>query len=171
MRGPVEIIPLGHADSLPRAAWLAPLSVVLGSMLTLVPVVATVPLLPPFGLMMLLGWRLLRGDSLPVWAPVPLGFFDDMLSGQPLGSAMLLWTVCVLVIDVIDTRLVWRDFWQDWLIASGAIGFCLIAGRTIAAPFAAHVDTALCFQILVACALFPLVTRLCARLDRDVKKR
>ena len=51
--------------------------------------------------------------------PLPLGLFDDLVSGQPLGSAMLLWTLCFLAIDVLEQRLVWRDFWQDWLIAVG----------------------------------------------------
>ena len=161
---------MGQSEKPPRAVWLAPLSVMLGSLMTLVPVVAVVPFLPPFGLMVLLGWRMLRGDSMRVWVPVLLGLFDDLVSGQPLGSAMLLWTLCVLAIDVLDTRLVWRDFWQDWLIASGAIGFCLIAGRLVASPFGAHVDTALLLQILASAALFPLIYRLCAWLDRDVRK-
>ena len=165
------LLPLGHSDKMPRAVWLAPLSVMLGSMMTLLPIVATVPFLPPFGLLMLLGWRMVRGDSMRVWMPVLLGLFDDMLSGQPLGSAMLLWTLCVLAIDVLDTRLVWRDFWQDWLIASGAIAFCLIAGRLVATPFSAHVDTALLFQALISAALFPVAARLCAWLDRDTKRR
>ncbi|OSZ66886.1 rod shape-determining protein MreD [Sphingomonas sp. IBVSS2] len=156
---------------MPRSIWLAPLSVVLGSMTTLLPVVATVPFLPPFGLMMLLAWRLMRGDSMKVWMPVPLGFFDDMLSGQPLGSAMLLWSAAVLMVDVLDTRLVWRDFWQDWLIAGGAIAFVLIGGRLVAAPFTAHVDTALLIQILISAALFPVVARFCAWLDRDKKRQ
>ncbi len=168
---PSDFIPLGRSERMPRAVWLAPLSVMLGSMATLFPIVATVPLLPPFGLMMLLGWRLVRGDSMKVWAPVLLGFFDDMLSGQPLGSAMLLWTVCVLIVDVLDTRLVWRDFWQDWLIAGGAIAFCLIAGRLVATPFTAHVDTALLLQIVISAALFPVIARFCAWLDRDTKRR
>lgn len=167
---PVEFVPLGQPDRRPRATWLAPLSVMLGSLVTLVPVVAVVPFLPPFGLLMLLGWRMMRPDAMRVWAPVPLGFFDDLVSGQPLGSAMLLWTLSRLMIDVLDTRLVWRDFWQDWLIASGAIGFCLIAGRLVAAPFSAHVDTAMLLQIVISAALFPLVSRLCAWFDRDVQK-
>ncbi|ATY34444.1 rod shape-determining protein MreD [Sphingomonas psychrotolerans] len=161
---------MGQTEKPPRAVWLAPVSVMLGSLMTLLPVVAVVPFLPPFGLMVLLGWRMLRGDSMRVWVPVLLGFFDDMVSGQPLGSAMLLWTICVLAIDVLDTRLVWRDFWQDWLIASGAIGFCLIAGRLVASPFGAHVDTALLLQALASAALFPLIYRLCAWFDRDVRK-
>ncbi|MEI9852253.1 MAG: rod shape-determining protein MreD [Sphingomonas sp.] len=167
---PVEYVPLGRSERPPRARWLAPLSVAIGSLVTILPVIATFPFLPPFGLLMLLGWRMHRADSLKVWAPVPLGLIDDLVSGQPLGSAMLLWTLCFLAIDVLDTRLVWRDFWQDWLIAAGAIGFCLIAGRLVAAPIGAHVDTAIILQVVASAALFPLVTRLCAWLDRDVRK-
>lgn len=165
-----DFIPLGRSEKLPRSIWLAPLSVVLGSMMTLLPVVATVPFLPPFGLMMLLGWRLVRGDAMKVWMPVPLGFVDDVLSGQPLGSAMVLWTLAILMVDVLDTRLVWRDFWQDWLIASGAIAMVLVGGRLIAVPFSAHVDTALLLQIVVSAALFPVIARFCAWLDRDKKQ-
>jgi rod shape-determining protein MreD len=163
-------VPLGRTEERSRASWLAPLSVVLGSMVTILPIVATFPFLPPFGLLMLIGWRLQRADALKVWTAAPLGLVDDLFSGQPLGSAMLLWTLCFIGIDVLDTRLVWRDYWQDWLIASGAVGFCLIAGRLIATPFVAHVDTALLLQIIVCCALFPLISRLCARLDREPQK-
>lgn len=166
----MELVPLGHSDRPPRARWLAPLSVMLGSLMTLLPIVTSFPVLPPFGLLLLLGWRMTRGDSMRVWASVPLGLFDDLVSGQPMGSAMVLWTSCILVIDVLDTRLVWRDFWQDWLIAAGAIIFCLAIGRLIAVPMSAHVDTALVLQILASAALFPLIYRLCAWFDSDVKK-
>ena len=159
-------IPLGRTEERSRAVWLAPLMVVLGSMLALLPMVATFPFMPPFGLLMLLAWRLHKVEALKVWAPLPLGLFDDLLSGQPLGSAMTFWTLCFIAIDVLDTRLVWRDYWQDWLIASGAIGFCLIAGRIVATPFTAHVDTALLLQIVVTAALFPLFTRFVTWLDR-----
>jgi rod shape-determining protein MreD len=164
---PGDYVPLGRREERPRGAWMAPLTTIIGSLVTILPMVATVPFLPPFGLLMLLAWRLLRPNVLAPWAPVLLGLFDDLVSGQPIGSAMLLWTFCFLVVDVIDTRLVWRDFWQDWLIAAGAFGFCLIAGRLIASPLGAHVDTALLLQIIMCAALFPLVTRLCARLDPD----
>ena len=168
---PAEYLPLGRSERRARATWLAPASVVAGSMVTILPFVATVPFLPPFGLLMLLGWRLHRNDVFRPWVPVLLGFVDDLVSGQPLGNSMLLWTLCFLAVDVLDTRLVWRDFWQDWLIATGAIGFVLIAGRLVAAPFAAHVDTALLLQIVVSAALFPLVAQLCARLDREPRRR
>ena len=162
---PVRPTILGQSEQRPRGRWRVPVSIAMGSLATILPIVATVPILPPFGLMMMLGWRLRRSDALPPWSAALFGLFDDLVSGQPLGSAMLLWTMCFLAIDVIDTRLVWRDFWHDWLIASGAIAFCLIAGRLLASSFGAHVDTVMLFQIVVAAAFFPLIVRLCAILD------
>ncbi|MGN5374138.1 rod shape-determining protein MreD [Sphingomonas hankookensis] len=139
-------------------------SILAGSLVTLLPVVATVPFLPPFGLLMFLSWRLLRPGALPVWAAAPLGMFDDLVSGQPLGSAVLLWQLCSLMLDLVDTRLVTRDFWQDWLLAGGAIALCLVAGRAFATSLSAHVDTVLLFQTIVSVALFPAATRLCTAL-------
>ncbi|MDJ0277917.1 rod shape-determining protein MreD [Sphingomonas sp. 2R-10] len=140
------------------------LSILAGSLMTLIPVIATVPFLPPCGLLMFLAWRLLRPGTLPVWAAAPLGLFDDLVSGQPLGSAMLLWQVCSLMLDLVDTRLFARDFWQDWLLAGGAVALCLFAGRVFATGLSAHVDTVLLFQTFVSVALFPAATRLCTAL-------
>jgi rod shape-determining protein MreD len=165
-----EVIPMGQDEAPPRALWLAPLSVLLGSLVTLVPVIATVPFLPPFGLLMLLGWRLHRFDALRVWSPVALGLFDDIVSGQPLGFAMCFWTLCFLVIEVVDTRLLWRDFWQNWLIAAGALGGCLLVGRFVATPFSAHVDTVLLLQIATAILFFPVIAKLCGWLDQDYRR-
>lgn len=141
-------------------------SVMIGSLATIWPLVASFPVLPPLGLMLLVGWRLTRPGTFTIWAPLPLGLFDDLFSGQPLGSAMLLWTMCFLAIDLIDQRLAFPDFRQDWMVAAGAIGFCLIGGRLIAAPFGAHVDTVLVLQIMASVLLYPLAARLCVRLDR-----
>lgn len=162
VRGPFDEAPDSTATRLIPA-----ISVLIGSALTLWPIIASVQILPPFGLLMLLGWRLTRTESLRVWAPLPLGLFDDLVSGQPLGSAMVLWTLCFFMIDLIDQRVVYRDFWQDWLIAGGAIGFCLILGRLVASPLAAHVDTVLLLQVAISVLLFPLAARLCVLLAGD----
>ncbi|MDQ2877815.1 MAG: rod shape-determining protein MreD [Pseudomonadota bacterium] len=164
----------GPFDEAPIAGWrltIPAASVMLGSIVTIWPFMASFPVLPPFGLLMLLGWRLLRPGLFRIWAPLPLGLFDDLFSGQPLGSAILLWSLCFFAIDLFDQRLVYRDFWQDWLVASGAIAFCLITGRLIASPFSAHVDTVLLLQILIAVMLFPFISRLCAWLDRKREAR
>ncbi|MES2754196.1 MAG: rod shape-determining protein MreD [Pseudomonadota bacterium] len=155
-------------DDAPPALGLrarAPVSVMLASLVTILPFVATFPVLPPFGLMLLLGWRLRRPDALPIWAPLPLGLFDDLASGQPLGSAIVLWTFAFFSIDLIERRVMLRGFWQDWLIAAGGITAALIGGRLIAAPLGAHVDTVLLIQISVSILLFPVAASLCGRLD------
>lgn len=148
------------------AFWVIPIaSVIAGSLITILPMIATFPVLPPLGLMTLLAWRLLRPEWMRIWSPLPFGLFDDLVSGQPLGSAILLWTLAFLTVDLLDRRLVSRDFWQDWVLASGAIAFCLIVGRLIATPLAAHVDTLLLFQVLAAVLLYPFVARWVAWLD------
>ncbi|MFA5965478.1 MAG: rod shape-determining protein MreD [Sphingomonas sp.] len=159
----------GAYDDEPKTGWRKAVpagSIMLGSLVTIWPFIGSFPILPPLGLLMLLGWRLARPGVLAIWAPLPLGFFDDLLSGQPLGSAILLWQLCFIGIDLIDQRLVFRDFWQDWLIASGSIAFCLIAGRLVATPIGAHVDTVLLLQVMISVMLFPLAARFAVWLDR-----
>ena len=142
-------------------------STMVGSLLPgLLPIIAQAPILPPFGLLVLLAWRLLRPGFWAAWAPLPLGLFDDLVSGQPVGSAMFSWTVALLVIEASERSVLWRDYLQDWLVACAAIAgvlatgylFALFAGG--AAPILAIVP-----QILASMLLFPGIARLCARLD------
>jgi rod shape-determining protein MreD len=139
----------------------------LGSLLPLfVPVVAQAPVIPPFGLLVLLAWRLLRPGFWAVWAPLPLGFFDDLASGQPVGSAMLSWTIAFLAVDASERTLVWRDYVQDWVVAAVAVAGCIVAAYLFGvlaggrAPMVSIVP-----QILASILAFPAVARLCARLD------
>ena len=142
-------------------------TIMVASLVALWPVIASVGLLPPSGLLLFLGWKLIRPDSLPVWAAAPLGLFDDLFSGQPFGSAMLLWMLASILIDLVDQRLVFRDFWQDWLVAAVCVGFVLIGGRFLATRFDAHVDVALMVQMLVSVLCYPLAASLVQRLARD----
>lgn len=141
-------------------------TVMAGSLVTIIPVAATLPLLPPFGLLMLLAWRLLAPLALRRWTPALLGLFDDCLSGQPMGSSMMLWTLSFVLIDLFDQRTIFRAFTQDWLIAAAVIAFCLIGGRLLAAPLGGHVDSVLLIQIAVSVLLFPLAARAVAWVDR-----
>lgn len=152
-------LPPARARALPWS------SVVAGSLLTALPVIAPAPLLPPCGLVMLLAWRLLSRFALRPWAAAPLGLADDLVSGQPLGSAVLLWSLCFLGIEMVEQRLIIRDFWQDWLIATGAIALCLTAGRLLATPLTAPIDAAVACQIVASALLFPLATRIVAWID------
>ena len=141
-------------------------SVVLASMITALPIFTAEPLLPPFGLLMFLSWRLMRPGLLPVWSGVPFGLMDDVFSGQPFGSAGLLWSLAMLVIEIIDSRAIWRDYLQDWLIAAILIAAILFGGLWITAlAHAAAPPVVLVPQIILSILLYPLVVRICARLD------
>ncbi|CAM5599831.1 rod shape-determining protein MreD [Sphingobium scionense] len=159
---------LGRHPSRWRLAGTPVITVMLGSTLTMLPVIAQSPVMPPFGLLILLAWRLLRPELWRVWIGLPLGLFDDMMSGQPIGSAMFLWTMMLIGIDAIEHRLVWRSYRQDWLIATMAIIFCL-AGGVFFARITGGGSVKLLLvapQMLWTILLFPFVVRQCARIDR-----
>ena len=141
-------------------------SVMLASLTPLLPMIETAPLMPPFGFMMLIAWRLLHRTMWPVWVSVPLGMWDDMFSGQPLGSAMLLWTLAFFALDLFDRRMVWRDTVQEWLLAAMLIIFLLFGALFIANETGGTTQAWVIIpQILVSVLLFPIVARICAGLD------
>jgi rod shape-determining protein MreD len=115
---------------------------------------------------MFLSWRLMRPGLLPVWSGVPFGLMDDVFSGQPFGSAGLLWSLAILVIEIIDARAIWRDHLQDWFIAAILIAAVLLGGLWIAGMAHAAPDPAILIpQIILSILLYPLAVRICARLD------
>jgi rod shape-determining protein MreD len=143
-------------------------SVMLASALPLMlPMVASSAVLPPLGLLMFLAWRLLHPTLWPVWVGLPLGLWDDLLSGQPIGSAMGLWTIAMLTIDFVDQRTYWRGYWQDWLIAGIAIVAIQLLAAMLAHPGIGPAKLAILigFPTLVAIMMFPVMVRLAARLD------
>lgn len=143
------------------------MAIVLASLAPVLVIADMMPLLPPLGFLMLLGWRMVRPGLLPLWAGAPLGAVDDLVSGQPLGSAILLWTLALMAIELIEARFPWRGFWQDWFTASMiAVAYWFAAllvsgadmtmvGLNVAAP-----------QALLSVLLYPIMARLVAKLDR-----
>lgn len=159
---------IGYRPSSLRVKGIPIISVMLCSALTaILPIIAKSPTLPPFGLMMLISWRLLQPNLWPVWMALPLGLFDDLLSGQPLGSAVFLWTVVMLGFELIERRFIWRDYWMEWFLASVAIAFCLIVGLLFANLHggSTHINVILP-QILFSVLFYPLTARVCSALDR-----
>ncbi len=145
---------------------IPPLTVVIGSMITALPIMTDYPILPPMGLLVVLAWRLIRPGYWPVWAGFPLGLIDDIFSGQPLGSAAFLWSVIFILLETVDRKAVRRDYWQDWLIASTAIIFVLIGGMLIV-NFQSNLLRLdlLMPQILLSVLLYPFVARLIGAID------
>lgn len=156
-RAPLPIV----ARSVP---WV---SVMLGSLLPGWLFMASAPYVPPFGFLTLVAWRQLRPGLLPVWAGLPLGLFDDLYSGQPMGSGILLWSATMIVLDLIEARFPWRSFALEWLVASALIVAYILAclGAANASGAAAPV-TVLAPQVIVSVLAYPIVGRIVAALDR-----
>lgn len=147
------------------------ISILTASLLPIFAIFAALPMVPPLGYLLLLGWRLVRPGLLPVWAGFPLGLFDDLYSGQPFGFAILTWSITLLVIEAVENRWPWRAFWQDWFSASiltlsyVLLGW-LLSGATPTLPSL----IGLVPQIVLSILLFPVIARIVARLD-DLRLR
>lgn len=158
---------INRAQSPILAYGLPWLTILLGSMTPWLPVIAPAPVLPPFGFMVMLAWRLVRPGLLPPWAGLPLGLFDDLYSGQPLGSGIVLFSLTLVAVQLIEMRFPWRNFWLDWLTAS----IILVPYLVLAAIFSGAALTLLQLgvilpQLLLSIMLFPIIARVVAMLDR-----
>ena len=103
------------------------LMVLLGSLSAILPVLSESPVFPPLGFLAFVVWRLLAPELLPPWSALGFGAFDDLVSGNPLGSAICLWTVAALMLPFADRVFLFRTWRQDWMIAVGAVTLYLIA--------------------------------------------
>lgn len=157
-----------NREPLPMLAIGLPwVSIILASMVSFSPVIASAPILPPMAYLMLLGWRMMRPGMLPIWAGLPLGFIDDLYSGQPFGSGILLWSISMLAMEVIDERFLWRGFAQDWLAACGLTIVYLIACACLAGFVTGYpLPFVIIPQILMSTMVFPVVAGIITILDR-----
>ena len=141
--------------------------VMLGSLGPLLPLIASAPVVPPFGFLLLVAWQQLRPGLFPVWAGLPLGLFDDLFSGQPLGSAVLLWSAATIGLDLVEARFPWRGFWLNWLVAAGVIAAYLLASLLIANLAGGRAALiVLVPQLVVSVLTYPLAARLVGVFDR-----
>jgi rod shape-determining protein MreD len=142
-------------------------SILAATLLALLPLVAETPLLPDFGFLAFLAWRLLRPEIWTPWMPLPLGLASDLVAGHPIGQAMLLWTAIGFFAELVDTRLGFRDYWMDWLIAAGAILLQSLGAWYIGLLMGSDVRfTILIPQLVLAALAYPLATRIVLALDR-----
>jgi len=157
---------IDRKPSILRIKVVPPATVILGSIVTALPIITDYPILPPIGLLTLLAWRLIRPGYWPVWVGFPLGLIDDVFSGQPIGSAVFLWSVVFVILETLDRKATNRDYWQDWFIASIAIIFVLIGGMLIVDfPRNLLFLSVLIPQILLAILLYPFIARLVGAID------
>lgn len=142
-------------------------SILAAGLLALLPIVAAFPLLPDFAFLVLIAWRLLRPEIWTAAMALPLGLYNDLVAGHPLGQSMALWTILFLALDFVDSRLAWRDYWMDWLIAAAAILFYVAGGWYVARLMGSTTQfTVMLPQLFLAIFAFPLFARLVLALDR-----
>ena len=142
-------------------------SIILATMATTLVMVATSPLVPPLGFLMFVAWRQVRPGLMPAWAGLPLGLVDDLYSGNPFGTAVLLWSLTVIVLDVVEVRLPWRNFLTEWLVAAGLILAYIVFTLALANLAGGSTPVfAVVPQIVLSILLFPLNGRLVALLDK-----
>lgn len=154
--------PRAGADLVPAA------TVIIGSLLSLLPIVSATGWWPDLGLLMLLGWRLLRADAWPAWWAAPLGFLNDVILGNPVGLSVALWAAVMVAMDILDRRTMWRDYWIEWAIAAIFIALSEMAHWRIAGLMGAELpfNKAVGPAILVGVLCFPVAGFVAARLDR-----
>jgi rod shape-determining protein MreD len=150
-----------------RRQWVPVISTLAASALALAPFVANWPIVPDFAFLVLLAWRLLRPEMWQPYSALPLGLFNDLAAGLPVGQSMALWTATFLLMDIVDSRVGWRDYWMDWLFAAAAILLYSAGGWYIARLMGATAPyTVLLPQLALSVFAYPLVARLVVGLDR-----
>jgi rod shape-determining protein MreD len=150
-----------------RRRFIPVASTIAASLLAALPIVAKSPLVPEFSLLVVIAWRLLRPEIWPAHMALPLGLFNDLVAGHPLGQSMALWTITFLAFDMMDTRLVWRDYLIDWLAASLAILFYTMGGWYVGRLMGSQIHFLIMLpQIGLSILAFPVVARIVLTLDR-----
>lgn len=149
------------------AAYVPAASVIVAALLTALPVVSRTGWFPDFGLMAFLGWRLLRSDPWPAWWAAPLGFVNDVVTGGPIGLSVAFWSAAMIVLDLIDRRTMWRDYWIEWALAA----LLLFVGETLQWWAAGIAGAPLPYAVivpplLISIASFPVAAWIVARIDR-----
>ena len=151
-----------------RFATLVPaVSVAAASFLAALPIVSSSGWYPDFGFLVLISWRLLRSDPFPAWWAAPLGFVNDLFTGNPIGFSVALWSATMLVLDLIDRRTMWRDYWIEWVLAAVLIATNQWLQWRLAAISGAPVAfTHLLPPLIISICVFPLSAWLVSRIDR-----
>lgn len=150
-----------------RRQYMPIITTIVACLLALLPIVVTTAFIPDVGLLALIAWRLLRPELWTITTVLPLGMFNDLVAGHPLGQSMALWTILFLAYEIMDARLVWRDYWMDWFIASLSIIFYTIGAWYIGRLMGNESHFAVMLpQVGLSILAFPLVGHVVLALDR-----
>lgn len=149
------------------AEYIPAASVLAASMLAALPIVSTSGWYPEFGFLALIAWRLLRSDPWPAWWAAPLGFANDLITGAPIGLSVTLWTATMILLDLVDRRTMWRDYWIEWALAALLLLLNEAIERWVAGIMgAAQSILSIAPPLLISIFAFPIFAWAVARVDR-----
>lgn len=150
-----------------RRRYVPILSTIAACLLALLPVVVSTPIVPDFAFLVLISWRLLRPELWSAPIALPLGLFNDLVAGHPIGQSMALWTIAFLLFDLIEARIVYKDYWMDWAFAALMILGYTFGDWYIGRLMGSGMDFAVLLpQLIIAILAYPVVARLILALDR-----
>lgn len=163
---------LGRPNALDRrpkklARFIPAFSVAAASLLSLLPIVTELGWVPDFGFLLLLAWRLMRSDVIPAWWAAPLGLFNDLVTGLPVGFSVALWTAAMIALDLLDRRTMWRDYWIEWGLASALLLLSeAFRWQVDSAMGASYPFRATLIPLLISILTFPLAAWAASAIDR-----
>ena len=142
-------------------------STILACLVNVLPIIVSTPIIPDFAFLVLLAWRLLRPEMWSVTTAIPLGFLNVLLAGHPLGQSAALWTSIFLIMDLVDSRVAWRDYWMDWMLAAVFILGYTFGDWAIGRWMGSTAEFGILWpQIGASILLYPVVARIVLVLDR-----
>ena len=142
-------------------------STILACLVNVLPIIVSTPIIPDFAFLVLLAWRLLRPEMWSVTTAIPLGLLNDLLAGHPLGQSAALWTSIFLIMDLVDSRVAWRDYWMDWMLAAVFILGYTFGDWAIGRWMGSTAQFGILWpQIGASILLYPVVARIVLVLDR-----
>lgn len=148
------------------APYIPAASVVAGSFLAAMPIISTSGWYPEFGFLFLIAWRLLRSDPWPAWWAAPLGLANDLFTGAPIGFSVMLWSATMLLLDLVDRRTIFRDYWIEWALAALLLLLSESAENWVAGIMGAPVPYRFIVPpLLIAIFIFPIAAWVVGRLD------
>jgi len=150
----------------PYAPYVPAATVVSGSLLAALPIISTSGWYPDFGYLVLISWRLLRADPWPAWWAAPLGLINDLFTGYPVGFSVALWSSTMLVLDLIDRRTMWRDYWIEWVLAGMLLAIDQWLQWRVAAATGARLPYfSMLPPIVISICVFPVSAWIVSRID------
>ena len=128
---------------------------------------------PNLGLIAVFYWTIYRPDLMPAIAVLPLGLWQDLLNGAPIGLNGL--TLLIVYGVIVFQRVFFRG--KSFLVVWWAFGLtaafaAVVFWLAVIAWHLRYVDpTPLIFQVVLTLTVFPFLYWLLSRVQRSIARR